>query len=127
MAVFRLGLFTLLLWLVGGVHFPAFAAATNVQFCNQYPHTVRFAAAWNQGGTMRSRGWWPVATRHCTSVSVPANSFFWRAEMRYDNGSSTVSGAWGDRGHRSSARRRRPLRSGTLMDRASRQVRVKGT
>jgi uncharacterized membrane protein len=101
MAVFRLGLFTLLLWLVAGVHFPAFAAPTNVQFCNQYPHTVRFAAAWKQGGTMRSRGWWPVATRHCTSVSVPANSFFWRAEMRYDNGSSTVTGAWGDRGHRS--------------------------
>jgi uncharacterized membrane protein len=95
----RLGLFTLYLFIINGGPMPAIAAAPNVQLCNQYPHTVRFAAAWKQSGTMRSHGWWPVATRHCTSVSVPANSFFWRAEMRYDNGKSTVTGAWGDLGH----------------------------
>ena len=98
MAGVRFALLTLILVLIGGVSTPAKAAATNVQFCNQYPHTVRFAAAWKQGGTMQSRGWWPVATRHCASVAVPAKSFFWRAEVRYDNGSSTVTGAWGDLG-----------------------------
>ena len=102
MAPMRSGLSAVALASVVLVASPSARAGTgDITFCNEFPHKVFIAIAYNQSDVNNylSRGWLEIETGKCyifdTAIRVP--SFYWRAESEpYKDGKHRVKTSWGD-------------------------------